>query len=121
MAETKQTFAQLGIPFPLFEAPIEESGDYAGIATCSLCRSTQSHCFEPGIGDDVVVLCSYCGTANGLDAQDRVDIGCSNCGQMVAFPSIDGELLVCYQCLRAGKATLGKDTELGMVGWEQAN
>jgi hypothetical protein len=30
------TFADLGIPFPLFEAPTKEAGDYIGLSMCSL-------------------------------------------------------------------------------------
>jgi len=33
----EKTLAELDIPFPLFEAPIYECSDYAGIGTCSIC------------------------------------------------------------------------------------
>jgi uncharacterized protein CbrC (UPF0167 family) len=37
------------------------------------------------------------------------------------FPAIeDEEIRVCYSCLRSGQAGITKDTELGMVSWEQA-
>jgi uncharacterized protein CbrC (UPF0167 family) len=32
----------------------------------------------------------------------------------------EDEIKVCYHCLRAGRAALTKDTELGMISWEQA-
>jgi uncharacterized protein CbrC (UPF0167 family) len=38
------------------------------------------------------------------------------------FPDLadGGQLLICYACLRHGKAAMTKDTELGMISWEQA-
>lgn len=38
----------------------------------------------------------------------------------LAFPSVPERLLCCFACLRAGHAAITKDTELGMVSWEQA-
>ena len=64
--------------------------------------------------------CAKCGAENGLDASDRVDTTCSQCRTPLRFPEIDGGVLACYACLRAGKAAITKDTELGMVSWEQA-
>jgi uncharacterized protein CbrC (UPF0167 family) len=41
-------------------------------------------------------------------------------GSVIRFPELLSETLcVCYQCLRGGKAALTKDTEFGMVSWEQ--
>jgi uncharacterized protein CbrC (UPF0167 family) len=65
--------------------------------------------------------CPSCGVANGLDASDREDGPCRQCEGAVPFPSIDDdEIKSCYSCLRAGRAAITKDTELGMVSWEQA-
>jgi hypothetical protein len=30
-------FAELGAPFPLFEAPVENASEFVGAARCSLC------------------------------------------------------------------------------------
>jgi len=40
----------------------------------------------------------------------------------VPFPDLpEGEeIQVCYDCLRAGRGAMTKDTELGMVSWQQA-
>jgi hypothetical protein len=51
------TFADLGIPFLLFEAPTDEPSDYAGLATCRLCGGRNRHCFELGIGDALILPC----------------------------------------------------------------
>jgi uncharacterized protein CbrC (UPF0167 family) len=52
---------------------------------------------------------------------DRVGIVCRNCKSYVPFPNLsDEEIRVCYACLRSGKAALTKDTELGLISWEQA-
>jgi uncharacterized protein CbrC (UPF0167 family) len=117
------TFADLGIPFPLFEAPTTEASEYAGLATCRLCGRRDRHCFELGIGDALILPCPACGVQNGLDAHDRADTPCRSCGTPVLFPEslrAKKQLLACYDCLRAGEAAMTKDTEFGMVSWDQA-
>lgn len=116
------TFAELGIPFPLFEAPVTEAGEYVGRSNCTLCGARGRHCFRLDIGCSVVVPCPACGVENGLDASDREDIRCRSCEAKVPFPDYpkDEDIHICYQCLRAGKGAITKDTELGMVSWEQA-
>ncbi len=115
------TFEQLGVPFPLFEAPTEEAREFVGRKQCSLCRMQNQNCFRLGIGCAVMIQCSRCGTPNGLDADDREDIPCRSCGTLIPFPKLaDEEIVSCYDCLRLGKAAVTKDTELGMVSWEQA-
>jgi hypothetical protein len=119
------TFADLDIPFPLFEAAVEEASEYAGAGQCFACGNEQPHCFELGIGAAVILPCPRCGTTNGLDADDRADGRCRSCGAIVRFPHVQVaapgvKLLVCHACLRAGHAALTKDTTLGMVSWEEA-
>jgi uncharacterized protein CbrC (UPF0167 family) len=114
------TFKALGIDFPLFDAPAEDASDYVGVATCSFC-SAQTHSFSLGIGCYVQVRCTTCGVENWLDADDRANGLCRSCARPVEFPFLgDGEVLVCYGCLRSGRAAMTKDTEFGMVSWEQA-
>lgn len=115
------TFAELGIPFPLFEAPVTEAFCYAGQSRCSVCRRHAVYCFELGIGAYVIVPCSVCDAANTLPVVDRAAQPCRICQHPVAFPNMTGQPpLVCYDCLRAGKAVFTHDTVLGMVGWEEA-
>jgi len=115
------TFAALGIPFTLFEAPIEEASEYTGAGHCFACGSEQPHCFELGIGAAVLLPCPRCGTTNGLDADDRADGPCRSCRAIVPFPDVPGEkVVVCHACFRAGKAALTKDTTAGMLSWEEA-
>lgn len=114
------TFDDLGIPFPLFKAPTDEATEYSGIATCSICHA-DAHCFELSIGCALIIQCPNCGIPNGLDADDRKNIECRECQSKVPFPeSAPEEILTCYRCLRAGKAAITSDTELGMVSWEEA-
>ena len=116
-----QTFAQLGIPFVLFEGPSDQAIEYCGVGTCSLCGSKRQHCFRLDIGCAVMRECPNCGTVNGLDANDREDCSCRQCENAVPFPDLgEAEIKTCYACLRSGKAAITKDTELGMVSWEQA-
>jgi hypothetical protein len=60
------TFAELGIPFHLFESPTSEACDYVGPATCRLCGVRERHCFELGIGDALMLPCPACGVDIGI-------------------------------------------------------
>lgn len=116
-----KTFAELNIPFPLFEGPSDQASEYCGVSTCSLCGNNQHHCFRIDIGCAVVLECPSCGIANSLDADDREDGSCRQCQAAVPFPFIDDEeIKACYSCLRSGRAAITKDTELGMISCEQA-
>jgi uncharacterized protein CbrC (UPF0167 family) len=116
-----QTFTELGIPFPLFEAPVDDASEYCGVGACSLCGAAGRHCFELGIGCAVMCACPSCGTENGLDADDWAAVACRQCEANVPFPALGkGEIRVCYECLRAGKAAIAKGTELGMISSDQA-
>lgn len=116
----KTTFNDLGIPFPLFEGPVEDAHEYQGECECSVCGTNHKHCFELSIGCALMVKCKKCGTENGLDADDREDGTCYSCGNSIPFPEIDSEeITICYDCLRTGKGAITKDTELGMISWEQ--
>jgi uncharacterized protein CbrC (UPF0167 family) len=117
-----ETFADLGIPFPLFEAPVDDASGYIGTAACLLCGARGRHCFELGVGVQVVVGCKRCGAQNGLDASEDTVEPCRSCGAPVQFLlDSDEEAAVCYQCLRAGEAAIVKDTASGMVDWDEAN
>jgi uncharacterized protein CbrC (UPF0167 family) len=117
------TFAELGVPFPLFEAPTSEASDYVGLSSCRMCDDRDRHCVELGIGDAVVLPCPACGLENGLDAQDRKDTPCRSCGSPVPLPeSLKNQALhICHDCLRSGRGAIKKGTEFGLVTWEQAS
>lgn len=120
MQDHEPTFAELGTPFPLFDAYATEATKFVPDTLCSLCGATRPVCFELGIGSDVVLQCGSCGEDNGLDAADRCDKSCHRCGREVVFPPFpDEQLTCCYACLRSGKAAMTKDTELGMISFDQ--
>jgi uncharacterized protein CbrC (UPF0167 family) len=117
-----KTFSQLGMKFPLFDAAAEGT-EYVGNGTCSICNVADMPCFELGIGTALLIDCPGCGTINGLDVHGKHNVKCRNCNVLIEFPSVVAakkEPKICYGCLRAGKATLTKDTEFGIVSWEQA-
>lgn len=116
------TFAELGIPFPLYESFVDGT-EFAGIGTCCICLTRNSPSFRLGVGADVIIPCESCSTENGLDVDDKASKGCRNCGARVPFPegiALRKEPKTCYSCLRAGKAALSKDTEFGLITWEHA-
>lgn len=116
-----KTFAELGIPFSLFDAPSEQASGYCGLGNCSLCGARGQHCFRLGIGCAVMRACPTCGTLNGLDANDRDDVLCCQCQSPVPFPDLgEDKIKVCYSCLRSGNAAISKDTELGEIYWDEA-
>src|SRR4029079_11143641 len=108
--------------FPLFEAPTDEASEYVGKSTCVLCGNAKNHCFRLNIGCALALPCPKCKADVFLDAHDRENRPCGECGTDVAFLAIPGkrDVHICYECLRAGKGTISKDTEFGMVSWEQA-
>lgn len=114
------TFDDLGAPFPLFRGDIKDASDFVGRGVCTVCEREAPVRFGLGIGAALMVKCSGCGSENGLDADDRCAVSCGNCGAEVQFPTDDEDITVCYECLRGGKAAITKDTELGMISWEQA-
>ncbi|QQE11146.1 CbrC family protein [Planctomycetota bacterium] len=93
----KQTFQDLGIPFPLYQGPVECCPQYKGRGTCDVCKQQADHCFNLSIG---------CGIRYSLDNENWIDTS-------------DDEKLCCYKCLRQGYASITNDTELGMVSDEQ--
>jgi uncharacterized protein CbrC (UPF0167 family) len=117
------TFADLGMRFPLFEAPTKEVADYIGLSVCSICHKRDRHCFKLDIGCAVIEPCPACGVMNGLDCTNRQDTPCRSCQVVIPFPESLRDLediVTCYDCLRAGRGAITKDTEFGMVSWEQA-
>jgi uncharacterized protein CbrC (UPF0167 family) len=117
---SSRTFAALGAPFQLFEAPVDACSGYESEQTCSFCRQMCAVCFRLGIGDDMILPCGSCETELPLSVTDREPAIC-NCGQVTSFPeNAPQEFLVCYHCLRAGRCALTKDTELGMITFQHA-
>lgn len=121
----KTTFSELGILFPLYEAPVEanKGSNYTGLGWCSVCGAGNRHCFRLGIGTDIVLPCPSCQAQNGLSVSDQASMPCRFCNTLILFPdhfATLGDPKVCYSCLRAGRVTITKNTEFGMITWEQA-
>ena len=114
-----QTFADIGIPFRLYEAPIETCSAFKGRGTCSVCQREWQWLFRAGIGDDLIVPCSNCQTPNALRCDDQEDGVCTQCATPIAWPlTPEEDVQVCYDCLRAGRVAFTQDTDLGMIRWE---
>ena len=59
-------FADVGLPYPLFEAEVQEASGYRGFDTCLLCQREHVHCFKP---DAVLMVCSSCAIENELSTE----------------------------------------------------
>ena len=116
------SFADLGIPFPLFEAPIATCPDYVGPQDCCVLHQSKHHCFRLGIGSWVKMSCQVCSgdlflapTENPFRAAT-----CRHCGAPTPSPLCPKEkAFVSYEALRAGLAGYAKDSEYGAISWEQ--
>lgn len=116
-----RTFSELGIPFPLFEAPAKLASAYAGKGYCDLCSTDEQHVFSLGIGDEILSKCAGCGSDLAFSASDKESKACSSCDVTSPFPLIKrDDLHACYSCVRTGRATFTQDTEFGMVRYEDA-
>lgn len=117
------TFADLGFPFPIFEAPASEATNYVGVGVCRLCEANDRPCLDLK-DDDLIRSCPSCGAVNGLVASGRpIETFCRACEAPVSFPEQsddDSPFLVCAECLRAGRMAIAKETEFGFVDWEEA-
>ena len=108
------TFAGLGIPFPLFDAPALDADSFEDEQVCFLCDRL-GPAFLLGIGDDLIVQCPHCAAQTAVDADDRRS-PCVACGKLVPLQQeTDEDLRCCYACLRGGKVAMTKDTEYGMM------
>ena len=115
----RTTFADLGVPFPLFTAPVRDSSIYSGPGQCAVCGREQAHTFRLGIGRQVVVRCPACDESNVL----RMDTGvrpCTRCARPVEIAWRSDQRIACYDCVRAGRVAFSHDTEFGAVSWREA-
>jgi uncharacterized protein CbrC (UPF0167 family) len=116
------TFAELGIPFPLYQADIGHAkGYYAGLADCALCGQTRAHCFAV---DELILPCIRCDREMAFNTRSDKQVSCPHCDTTqppLAAPRDQyRHILVCYACLRAGRAAFAHDTVVGIVTWEPA-
>lgn len=116
------TFADLGMPFPLFEAPIETCPDYVGRQYCCISGQSKNQCFRLDIGSWVKIGCTTC--RGDLFVSPTTDIfratACRHCGAPTPPPLTDqNKAFVCYEMLREGLAGYTKDSDFGMISWEQ--
>lgn len=113
------TFAELGIPFALYDADVATCADYAGEGRCALCGH-EGHVFRFGIGGHVVVPCDRCGVALEAHVPDGSPT-CACGGRATSVPLGErAKVLACHGCVRAGRAMRTQVTELGTIGPEHA-
>jgi uncharacterized protein CbrC (UPF0167 family) len=113
-------FRDLGTPFPLFDAPVSDAAELIDPGVCGICGQQAQVRFRLEVGAAVMRPCPACGVENGLSVSDPDESECRACHARIAVPEMPHGHNACYACLRAGRAALTKDTELGMISWEQA-
>ncbi len=102
------TFADLGIPFALFEAPVGSCGRYVGRGFCAVTKVEHPRCFEV---DAIRVTCASCG--GRAYAGERAG-ACAGCGREVeAAVAADATLVASYDAIAQGDAVFALETELG--------
>jgi uncharacterized protein CbrC (UPF0167 family) len=86
-----------------------------------LCALEAGTTFELGVGADVIHECAHCDRSFAVpaDEHETATVVCSHCGAGMPVAGLK-DPVVCVSCLRQGKAALTKDTEYGMVRWEDA-
>ena len=118
------TFADLGMPFPLFQADFDIAVEWARATTCGFCATAVEHGFLVGEHQSfpsentnkLVVPCAACGARNRFPvAAPKVQKVCG-CGSKLAFPKRRGKkLFACYPCIQAGRVEFGHDRAPGDV------
>lgn len=119
--EKDVSFSDLGMPFPLFDAPVKFAERFVRNGSCSICERASLPVFELGIGSDVVYPCTNCGSDTIFDKSGEGEVKCASCGSWQIAPvDLEESVQCCYDCLRSGKAAITQDTEFGMVRLEDA-
>ena len=117
------TFAELGINFPLFEAPADHVRYFAGLAVCTECKERRE-CFDAGTHTVWKGKCLFCGTQLEQSEKQRTAGGnpiCQTCGTTITVSTLIPVTLsffVCCKCIRFEEMLIPKDTEFGVV-WEE--
>jgi len=75
-----------------------------------------------GTGTDVIHTCGSCKRefAVPIDEHEGVSVKCPGCAAATPIGPLGDEPATCAPCLRHGRAAFTKDTEYGMVRWEDA-
>ena len=107
-------------PFRLFDAPLSDCYEYLGGGRCDLCGKQAAHVFTLGVGSDTFQACPHCNEPAHIDSRPPVALRCHRCGTGIPARLLPEEPVCCAECLRLGLAAVTKDTELGMVRWEDA-
>lgn len=103
------TFDDLGIPFPLYKAPVETCASYVGERICVVSGEARRHCFQAD--GWFLRTCPSC----GLETVHDLFYGRSNCYECKEPLPEPAETCVSYEELRAGRAGFGRDTVYGLV------
>jgi hypothetical protein len=124
------TFAELGVPVPLFLAKVDFAEGFEDARACGLCGQV-GPCLPL---EDVLVACPACGDPTLVRHRTRVADRSDPCRHCQALVTVQGALAAdvadavrlgvptklrgCVPCLRSGRWAQTHATERGPVGWE---
>ena len=119
--------AAVGMPFPLFKAPLGNIHGLLRDINCSICGQHRLYAFPFDDCDSVIRPCLQCGNAVGLirgwKQRPPEPSICAHCGFANPWPADRPDVEidpVCYECLRAGRVAIQHETESFIVTYALA-
>jgi uncharacterized protein CbrC (UPF0167 family) len=110
--------AAVGMPFPLFKAPLRNVRSLQRDVACSICGATEAYAFPFADHDCVVRPCISCaqpiGLRRGWAERPSEPTICPACGVANPWPADLPDTFpasVCYACLRSGRVAIAHETE----------
>jgi uncharacterized protein CbrC (UPF0167 family) len=117
----KHDLSELGMSFALYKGQPDTVSGLKEDTICTLCGRQRRHVFALNQNDHIVNSCNSCGEPVGLRIgwvdEEPESSCCERCGATCNWPSehTRDTVVVCYECLRGGRAGIAHETELGSV------
>lgn len=117
----RDELGDLGMFFPLYKAPLDTVSGLVENQTCATCARDRSHLFGLDSNDYLLDPCPACGDLVGLSLASSDESAepsiCVRCSTRSYWPQTRPRdvVAVCYECLRAGRAAIAHETEVGDI------
>lgn len=113
--------ADLGMPFALYKGAVETISQLIENATCATCAASERYLFGVNRNDHVTWPCPGCSDLTAVKVgwlnEAPVPSTCNRCAGVVHWPADlpRDNASICYRCLRAGRAAMDHETEMGSI------